>query len=327
MRNLKFILSALAILLAGAMAAGLAARAVAAPRTGETVSAGVVAVPSVLGQTADEALFYPWGRYDMLTLVPLPLPVEPHCWSNGELMACVEAVTSLGAEFNWQTLLESLVWNQSDLRAADAVFLKDFPATLGDGVPVLLNYSLNMSSPLSVSWFLEPQERQEPTEEEQQAALDKVEADLEELLRYYWSPDPNAKNDLAAFIEDFGRQLNQWGVTVFYDWFAWILEMLYQQYQDVSGLPAGAVTPPGSPPPLEEPYQQFQDVSEQAVNRPGSPLPLEEFPAVLAGMGVEIQFITTPGQVLVLFSAEAGYAFGVYYDIQLERYSGLGISN
>lgn len=327
MRNLKFILSALAILLAGAIAAGVAARAVAAPRTGEAVSAGVVAVPSVLGQTADEALFYPWGRYDMLPLVPLPLTLEPHGWANGELMACVEALASLEAEFDWDALLKSLVWNHSDLRAADAVFLKDFPAALGDGVPVFLNYSLSMSSPLSVSWFLEPQERRVPTEEEQQAALDKVEADLEELLRYYWSPDPNAKNDLAAFIEDFGKQLNQWGVTIFYEWVGWTLEMLYQQYQDASGLPAGAVSPPGSPPPREEPYQQYQIVSERAVNAPGSLLPLEEFPAALEEMGVEIQFITTPGQVLVLFSAEAGYAFGVYYDIQLERYSGLGISN
>lgn len=299
MRNLKFVLSALAILLAGALAAGLAARAVAAPKAGEVMSAGVVSIPSVLGQTADEVLFYPWGRYDMLTLVPLPLPVEAHSWTNGELMSCVEAITSLGAEFDWEELLKSLVWNQSDLRSADTVFLKDFPAALEDGTPVLLNYSLSMSSPLSVSWFLKSQARQEPTEEQRQAALNKVEADVEELLRYFWSPDPNIKNDLAAFIEDFGKQLNQLEVFVFYEWLTWILEMLYQQYQDISELPAGD----------------------------NSLLPLEELPAVLEGTDVEIQFITTPSQVVVLFSAEAGYAFGVYYDIQLERYSGLGISD
>lgn len=70
MRHVKFILSALAILLAGALAVGLAARAVVAPRAGETVSAGVVSVPPVLGQSTEEVLFYPWSLYDTLTLEP-----------------------------------------------------------------------------------------------------------------------------------------------------------------------------------------------------------------------------------------------------------------
>ena len=76
MRHVKFILSSLAILLAGAMAAGLAARSVTAPRAGEVVSAGTVPIPSVLGRTAEEVLFYPWSLYDMQTLVPLPEQVQ-----------------------------------------------------------------------------------------------------------------------------------------------------------------------------------------------------------------------------------------------------------
>ena len=57
MRNRKFWVSAAAILLAGAITAGLAARAVIAPPTGQVHSAGVVTIPSVLGQTAEEVLF------------------------------------------------------------------------------------------------------------------------------------------------------------------------------------------------------------------------------------------------------------------------------
>ena len=49
MRNVKFILAAVAILLTGAVAAGLAARAVTAPDTAEVRSAGTVSIPAVLG--------------------------------------------------------------------------------------------------------------------------------------------------------------------------------------------------------------------------------------------------------------------------------------
>ena len=41
---------------------------------------------------------------------------------------------------------------------------------------------------------------------------------------------------------------------------------------------------------------------------------------------VEFQFISTPRQVVLLFNWSI-MTFGVYYDVQLERYSGFGISN
>ena len=98
MRHVKFILSALAILLAGAIAANMAARAVAAPRAGAVVSAGVVRIPSVLGQSAEEALFYPWSLYDMQTLVPLPEQVQSsiglrgrHGRGGGKIRSCSAA--------------------------------------------------------------------------------------------------------------------------------------------------------------------------------------------------------------------------------------------
>ena len=109
MRHVKFVLSALAILLAGAMAAGMAARAVAAPRTGEVISAGVVSVPSVLGQTAEEALFYPWSMYDYQTLAPLPDEVQISIFSGaGDLIPCILAMQALGAEFDWPELTAAL---------------------------------------------------------------------------------------------------------------------------------------------------------------------------------------------------------------------------
>ena len=98
MRNLKFILSAAAILLTGAIAAGLIAHAVVSPRTGEVQSAGVVTIPTVLGQTAEEVLFYPWSMYDTQPLRHLTDDELLYALGLEELGATMKEVNTVLAE-------------------------------------------------------------------------------------------------------------------------------------------------------------------------------------------------------------------------------------
>ena len=324
MRNLKFVLSTLAILLAGALAAGMAARAVAAPRAGETVSAGVVGVPSVLGQTADEVLFYPWSRYDGQSLAPLEGATLENIeagvanapsGAGDDLTASIAVLDALEANFDLGLLLKDLAWNQSDLKTADMVFLKDFPATLDDGTPVLLSYALSFDRPQSVSWLMMPRDAAEPSEERRQAALDKVKDDLAGLLWAVLRPDRNFSNDMYAFLRCF----DQYFIALKQDKLHERLEFIFVQAHDRIS------------------YSYFQETvpAEAAGDEAGLPIeaelpseppPVEELLDRADGGSGQLQFISTQDQIVALFTSDIGIMLGVYYDIQLGRYSGLGIS-
>lgn len=314
MRNLKFILSALAILLAGALGAGLAARAVAAPKVGETVNAGVVSIPSALGQTADEVLFYPWSRYDGQSLVPL----ERATLENVELgivntpgdilTSSIAALYALEADYDLNSLLKELVWNQSELKTADMVFLKDFPAALDDGTPILLSYALSFSGPQSVSWLITPREAAEPSQQQRQAALDKVEDDLAGMLWAVLRPDRNFTNDMAAFLQNFDQSFLSLNLDYLHERLEVTLAQVcdhisFSYYQELPGEVAG-------------------DGSEL----PSQPPPTEELLERASGGSGQIQLISTQDQIVALLTSDTGIMLGVYYDIPLGRYSGLGIS-
>lgn len=319
MRNLKFTVSALAILLAGAMAAGFAARAVAAPKTGEVVNAGTVSVPSVLGQTAEEALFYPWSLYEMQTLMPIPGEVlKTQTLPTGDMLFAVAAFDALGVECNLDELVKSQLWSGSDTserKGTELIFLKDFPAALSNGsVPVSLDYALCGMNPLSVSWLVRPRTQAELTEQQRQAALEKVREDLAGLLRYMRGSDRDYENDLMRLIEDFGNRFDDMDMTIFLEWLESLVNILHSQYSSEELPGPGPYDPTvvsGSSPDLPE-----QDLSA---------LSLEELLAL--GFDVDVQLISTPRQVVVLLSWAGSWTFGMYYDVQLERYSGFGLSS
>ena len=320
MRHVKFILSALAILLAGAIAANMAARAVAAPRAGAVVSAGVVRIPSVLGQSAEEALFYPWSLYDMQTLVPLPEQVQSsiafdigHSYQDA-MMASVAAMDAVGAKFDLALLLGSMTWNQGETKTADMVFLKDFPAALEDGSLVLLSYALSFSGPQSISWLMTPQEAAEPTEEQRQAALDKVTDDLAGLLWNLLRPSRDFTNDMAAFLQDFDKQFTALNQNALHERLEFVMvQMLdsigYSYFQEILVTEAAG----------DEAVLSFDELA------PSEPPPPAELLDRASGGG-RLQIVSTQDQIVVLFTNDIGITLGVYYDIQLERYSGLGVS-
>lgn len=302
------------------MAAGLAARAVAAPRAGEVVNAGVVPVPSVLGQTAEEALFYPWSLYEMQTLIPIPDEVLTQALNlpTGDMLFAVAAFDALGVEYSLDELVKSQLWNGADTperKGTELIFLKDFPATLADGgVPVSLDYALCDSNPLSVSWLVRPRTQAELTDQQRQAALEKVREDLAGLLRYMRSSGGDYENDLMQLIWSFGVRFSDMDMTIFLEWLESLVSILHSQSSGEE-LPG-----PGPYDPVEE-SGSSPDRPEQDL----SALSLEELLAL--GFNVDVQLISTPRQVVVLFSWPGSWTFGMYYDIQLERYSGLGLSS
>ena len=319
MRHLKFIVSALSILLAGALTAGFAARAVVSPQTTEAVSAGVVPIPSVLGQAADEALFYPWSLYEMQTLSPIPDEVL-ETLKAGDLFTSVTAFDALGVEFDPGKLLQNQMWTGGEnggLNGSYLVFLKDVPAVLTDGgVPVSLDYALSDTSPLSASWLVRPRTEADLTEQQRQAALNKVRGDLADLLRYMCGGDKEHQNDLTQLIENFGWLFSQLDMTIFFDWLQALIEVLHMQYQGSLEIRTsdefGQI--------VEATF--YPDPSTQDLES----LSLEELLA-LGTRYVDIQLISTPRQVVVLFTVQGIWTFGMYYDIQLERYSGFGLSS
>lgn len=319
MRNSRFVLSSVCILLAGALAAGLAARAVVLPRTGETFSAGVLSVPTVLGQTAEEVLFYPWPVYDMQTLTPIT-DAEIEQYGPADLFTAVAAIEALGAEADMEQLIKSQqICDGRHLAAGNTGlrYVKDFPAALGD-VPVLLNYAQSSYDSSAVSWLMQPAQEEELSEEQQQEALDKVRNDLAGLIWCILEPDRNYSNDLMVFLEDFNMLEDS--ALMFYEWFTEWISLMYYQFSGSFEVPAevwdaGSVI-----------IEAGGEYGHEPQTERAEPPPLEELLAMGQGEFVDIQFISTPRQIVLLFQLDSATTIGVYYDIQLRCYSGLGLS-
>ena len=323
MRNLKFILSAIAILLVGTIAAGLAAHAVVSPRTGEVQSAGVVTIPTVLGQTAEEVLFYPWSMYDTQ---PLRHLTEEELLINLGLDAFGASMEEVGLylseltvnwlehtdilhpyryfsrimelSFQWDEFLAALEWNWDEQGRAPAfgthMYLKDLPATayLDNETPVTLSFAISNNDSLSL--LIRPAQPREITEEEQAAALARVEEDLRLMLL----PANPSYSELYWLLQGFYDYYSVIGITQ--------MDLIGFFFKDRLMLTARLDST------LDDPYEA----------------PMAEFLSAveMASSLWSIQIITTQQQIVVLFTENGGGIFGVYYDIQLGCYSGIGIS-
>lgn len=326
MRKLKFILSALAILLAGALAVGFAAQAVVAPRAGETVSAGVVSVPPVLGQSTEEVLFYPWSLYDTLALEPC----FPFLDSEEEVQAVKENAASFpyrffapfslfGVQFDEDAALRATEYAFVSRTQSNLTFLKDVPAQDESGTPLVVSFAHSDWDPFAISYLIRPQNPGSITEEQRQQALERVKADLHGLL--------TAPEMLDAVI---GEELDR--------------DMVYAMFQNGELPyidPSGELRPIDNgmasllagyyvlswhrsldSRPLSHIWQLLKDNSD--FYGCTAETPLDDVLAKLDSRGVQIQLVPTQGQVIALFTCGTTMV-GVYYDIQLERYSGLGL--
>lgn len=318
-RQIRFIALSLSILLAGALAAGFAARAVVAPRTGEPVNAGVLPVPSVLGQTAEEVLFYPWSAYDALNLLPYSTTVEQELTAAGQedaqavLSAYAQVFSNVlspfrtlfGAEYDDELLFHAVELGQSD-QLGNPLFLKDYPASGPEGTQLLLSFA--WSAPLSqngsVSYLVKPARPEALSQQRQDQALARVRADLEALLRLEW--------------EEGGEPE---------------LFLLLTRYYDAAHSLGLSYEPLGSLGERLKTARYYLSLAESeadeafAAEMEPEALPLDEALERLEHVGgCTVQLISTPTQIVLLFTGPDRAVVGAYYDIQLERYSGIGLS-
>lgn len=346
MNKLKFVLLSLCILLTGALAAGFAARAVVSPQVGETFSAGVLNVPSVLGQTAEEVLFHPWSLYETEPLISVAEyyqrllaeeagydadptidapatgvnPTDAPAASAGpiagtqqyeqfsaEFVAAREQFSAhylvpfemLDAVVDEQAAFDNLLCNGNGTRVRSLLFLKDLPARSPEGVPLSLSFAYSDSSPTAITYLVRPGEPQSPTEAEQAAALERVKADLLALLT-----DPGRLTNPVLLDQP--------------DNDAGMLALLgeYFGFAETNGLYFW----PG------QTLLHYLLFYKDYFNESPEPSTLDQLLVNLENYGVSLQLISTPEQIVVLFTLETDAMVGVYYDIQLGRYSGFGFS-
>lgn len=337
----RFLAAAAGILLAGALTAGLAARAVVAPREGVRTSQPTPAIPTVLGQTAEELRFPPWNLYDSLALdgdlQPRYQEFVPYYFGLLGVRLGQDAPGTLP-----RAMVGNLGSSDHSQRAPLCLFLCDYPALLGSGEPVLLQYgemaglvnTVNLYGNYAVSFLVEPAAPRSLTEAEREAAQETVKQDLKAYLMLgepvdfapllaglmgadtYYAADLEEWFD-GAPADETGRQ----GYPGESDLLARVTEevpvdlvlcdtwslnnRVYNlgSYFTVGRDFARAISPDGDPQSLS--IEEFIDAQNEYHT-------------------YTIQLVSTPTQVVVLLGLNNTVA-GIYYDIQLARYSGVGI--
>lgn len=292
-----FILLAVMILLAGAAAAGVAARTVVDPRTGEVRSAGQVSVPTVLGQTADEVLFYPWSVYSM----------EERFSAAGKLGDDFDEGSSLFLSEMFPVLDlaeadQTVMYQMMEVNAQGShMYVRNFPCRLTGGVPVTLNFALSEGDTWCLSAVVSPAEPEELSQARQDAALERVKADLHAFLLMGPASDIGSKlSSLEDLIRVSANEVFCYPITALMGtvW-AYALDLGTADIEVADG-------------------QLIPHLDEMGVGD------LEETIDRLDSYGWSVQLVTTPSQVVAVMSS-GSTVVGVYYDIQLEQYSGFGI--
>lgn len=337
----RFLALAAGILLAGALAALLAARAVAAPRAGELIEQETPPLPTVLGQTAEEVRFAPWPLYDILEknkatdyFAELNQYNEffPYYFGQMGVRLPIEAVGRIpqemeitladqGAGADWQP---------------ENIYLRDYPAALQNGAPVLLQFAAAASS---FSFLAQPAVPQPQSAERQAAALGRVRQDLEAYLIRGEPVDfapllgSLVSAEYCANVETGGGDAQDWAeavllapvnTTVMFDipladWYT-LGDRVFQLAWCIG---EGRSLAAGSPPVSEAqgPPENLPGTPEDGAGQPA----LEDFLSAVSEQDLySVQLITTPSQVVVLLEHPLAI-FGIYYDIQLEQYSGVGV--
>ena len=301
----------------------------------------MVTIPTVLGQTAEEVLFYPWSMYDTQSLRRLTedellyaLGLEEYGTTMEEvdqILSQADGIDAFGIRFftnfglimplsiRWDGLVAALEWNLDEDGGAPAagpqMFLKDFPAMAGleDQVPVTLSFAF---SDRSLSFLIRPAQAGTFTEKEQAAALERVENDLLALFSNVALYTPELADGAEGWLssEDAGIDYAS-GLA---------LRRIIQTFFDYN-----ARFGVGSVEPISYFLKDRSWVAEMGWLAPEDfeSASIDEFlSAVESVVDWNIQIVTTQQQILVLFTRPGGAVFGVYYDIQLGCYSGIGVS-
>lgn len=289
-----FPLFVLLILLAGGCAVGLAAAVVVSPQKGELDERDTPAVPTVLGQSAEEVLFYPWPLYETQTLRSLQEDAENAYLSDGGSNFLLLMLSDLPRLLGVSGMDDSL-W---DLQFTDGQgYWKDRPVTLlSDGTKGLMDVAFSYTGVQGCSWVVRSQ-GEDPTQEQLDQALKTVRQDLydfltgratDSTLEMLFASACNSITDLCDLYPAFPALSQQ----------AWVLmDRIYMGQQWASS-------------PGDASLEELLEAHCATVERAGL---------------YTLQLVTTRRQVVAVFSADE-LVMGFYYDASLEQYSGIGVN-
>ena len=293
-----FVLLTVLILLAGGMAVGMAARLVVVPQADETVKVDTPTIPSVLGQSVDEVVFYPWDRYDpeAVSTSFSPDSENQNQWfyqENLVRMGGLLGLSGLEDSMSQGAFLDNL-W-----------FWCDCPATTQDGQPALLDVALGQDSGNFGMTWVARYTGEPPTRTQKAAALAQVQQDVCQLF------SPHASHRVEELLLEVWEQLNQ------------------TPYMESGGIwyEANAATMLGNL------LSQLGRVRDTLNLDESAPLQtqLEQISAALEVADCWVQLVTTQRQVVVVLTTSdsdvsSWYSVGLYYDVVLEEYSGIAIN-
>lgn len=293
-----FVLLTVLILLAGGMAVGMAARLVVVPQADETVEVDTPTIPSVLGQSVDEVVFYPWDRYDpeAVSTSFSPDSENQNQWfyqENLVRMGGLLGLSGLEDSMSQGAFLDNL-W-----------FWCDCPATTQDGQPALLDVALGQDSGNFGMTWVARSTGEPPTRAQKEAALAQVQQDVCQLF------SPHASHRVEELLLEVWEQLNQ------------------TPYMESGGIwyEANAATMLGNL------LSQLGRVRDTLNLDESAPLQtqLEQISAALEVADCWVQLVTTQRQVVVVLTTSdsdvsSWYSVGLYYDVVLEEYSGIAIN-
>ena len=287
-----FVLLTVLILLAGGMAVGMAARLVVVPQADQTVEVDTPTIPSVLGQSVDEVVFYPWNRYDpdAVSTSFSPDSENQNQWFYREnLMRMGNLLGFSGVEDSMTkgAFLDHL-W-----------FWCDCPATTQDGQPALMDVALGQDGGNFGMTWVARSTGEPPTRAQKEAAVAKVQGDVCGLF-----DDTEEKWELRELLYQLEEYVYSFGS---------VDEELGIWENSVGSYLASA--------------QYYIDsilfrISDCGYS--GATLDTQEklkaISSFAQGQDLTVQLVTTQRQVVVVLTyVPEGITIGAYYDMVLEQ--------
>ena len=294
-----FVLLTALILLAGGMAVGMAARLVVVPQADETVEVDTPTIPSVLGQSVDEVVFYPWDRYDpeAVSTSFSPDSENQNQWfyqENLVRMGGLLGLSGLEDSMSQGAFLDNL-W-----------FWCDCPATTQDGQPALLDVALGQDSGNFGRTWVARSTGEPPTRAQKEAAVAKVQEDVCGLF-----DDTEEKWELKELLYQLEEYVYSFGS---------VDEELGIWENSVGSYLASAQYY------IDSILYRISDCGYSGATL-DTKEKLKAISSFAQGQNLTVQLVTTQRQVVVVLTyVPEGITIGAYYDMVLEQYSGLVIN-
>lgn len=294
-----FVLLTILILLAGGMAVGMAARLVVVPQADQTVEVDTPTIPSVLGQSVDEVVFYPWDRYDpeAVSTSFSPDSENQNQWfyqENLVRMGGLLGLSGLEDSMSQGAFLDNL-W-----------FWCDCPATTQDGQPALLDVALGQDSGNFGMTWVARSTGEPPTRAQKEAAAAKVQEDVCGLF-----DDTEEKWELKELLYQLEEYVYSFGS---------VDEELGIWENSVGSYLASAQYY------IDSILYRISDCGYSGATL-DTKEKLKAISSFAQGQNLTVQLVTTQRQVVVVLTyVPEGITIGAYYDMVLEQYSGLVIN-